>query len=364
MHKLARIAFLAALFAAIVSLPTLNAQEDNESAGDEAKQESKVVETKVEVDSSLDLDAESAIASEQPKLSFLFSGGNPGSIEELKLMEAQFDKLTKKLFPATVNIQVGPSQGSGVVVSSDGYILTAAHVIQKPGQVAFVYFPDRKKRYIADTLGVNSGAIDSGMLKLRNPDGESFPTIDLGISDKLKLGQWVMAVGHPGGFDIKRGLVTRVGRVVSATEGVIRTDCTLVGGDSGGPLIDMNGDLIGIHSRIGGSLIDNLHVPVDQFSSNWDKLAKGLLLHERPNLGIDIVDDTNEVEAVVEGRSGDKAGLRTGDKIIKIDGFEVADKADIGVALKGILPRQKLNMVVLRKDKKVEIKLTVGVARR
>ncbi|MEL7497322.1 MAG: trypsin-like peptidase domain-containing protein [Planctomycetota bacterium] len=350
------------LISVFVSQPVWAQENQPESSAPQAEQIT-VVEGVIQ---SQQEEGTEEISTDAPKLEFLFDGGNPSNVEELKLMETRFADLTEKLFPATVNIQVGQSQGSGVVVSSDGVVLTAAHVIGKPGEIAVIYFPDRKKRYLADTLGVNSGAIDSGMLKIRNPKGEVFPTIDLGVSNELNLGQWVMAVGHPGGFNVQRGLVARVGRIVGATDGVVRTDCTLVGGDSGGPLIDMNGDLIGIHSRIGGSLIDNLHVPVDQFSENWDKLAQGLLLHARPNLGINIVDDTNEVQEVAKGRSADKAGIKPGDKIIQLEGIDIENAADLGAAIRELelLPRQKIKVVILRDDKEKKVDLVVGTRSR
>ena len=300
----------------------------------------------------------SAAATAEP-LEFLFNGESPTSIEQLKAMEERFATLTDKLFPATVNIQLGSSQGSGVVVTSDGYILTAAHVIGGPDQVATIRFPDGTK-YSADTLGVSPGPIDSGMLKIRNPDNKMFPYIDLGISDETKEGQWVMAVGHPGGINADRGLVARVGRIVSKSNRVLVTDCTLVGGDSGGPLIDMNGSLIGIHSRIGSSLANNLHVPVDQYSDNWDKLADGLILSGRPSLGFDVVDQTNEIESVREGRAAAEAGLQPGDLIIKIDGAPITNRDDIGAAIKTLLPNQKIDIVVLRDEEEKTFRVKVG----
>jgi hypothetical protein len=84
-----------------------------------------------------------------------------------------------------------------------------------------------------------------------------------------------MAIGHPGGFRPNRQPVLRVGRVLQSTQFVIRSDAAVVGGDSGGPLFDMNGRVVGIHSRIGGSMTDNFHVPVKTYRDTWDRLAKG-----------------------------------------------------------------------------------------
>ncbi|MDG1512636.1 MAG: trypsin-like peptidase domain-containing protein [Mariniblastus sp.] len=302
---------------------------------------------------------------------FLFSGEAPKTIEQLRQMETRFAEVSERVKAATVNIQMSQSQGSGVVVSSDGYILTAAHVIGDPNQSAKITFlndldEDGKPKVVfarAETLGIDRG-IDSGMLKIVEKKGEEndFPYIDIAISAELNEGQWVMAVGHPGGLDKARGMVTRIGRILSASSRVIRTDCTLVGGDSGGPLIDMNGDLIGIHSRIGSELVDNLHVPADVYSENWDSLAKALILDGTPSLGINVVDDTNVIKEVSEGRAADKAGLKVGDIILEIDSIDVTDKASLGKAIKelNLKPNSKIEIVVLREAKEKELELKVG----
>ncbi len=291
----------------------------------------------------------------------LFSGKAPADVDELLLLEKHFAELAEKVKPATVNIQMGGSQGSGVVVSSDGYILTAAHVIGPPNREAIITFPNGD-RVRAKTLGV-SNSVDSGMLKIKEDQGESFPYLDLGLSSDLKLGQWVMAVGHPGGKDQARGLVVRVGRIITKQNRVLKTDCTLVGGDSGGPLLDMRGDVIGIHSRIGQDLTENLHVPVDQYSENWDRMAKAVILDGRPGkLGIDIVDETNEVKGVIEKGAADKAGIKKGDVIIKFGGKKIEDKDDISSTVKSLdlRPNDKITIVVLRDGEEEKLQLTVA----
>ncbi len=343
----------------LISAPAF-AQEDAE--GDKPAAENQSAETS-DNDSglpeiSIDLPLEIETNEDQE---FLFDGGVPESLAQLRAMESRFEKLTEQLMPATVNIQMGASQGSGVVVTDDGYILTAAHVIGKPNQNARIIFPDGR-RFQAETLGVNSGRIDSGMLKIINPKNKSFPYVQLGISETLELGQWVMAIGHPGGIDKSRGLVTRVGRIVSKTDRVLRTDCTLVGGDSGGPLFDMNGQLIGIHSRIGLKLSDNFHVPVDQYSDNWDKLAQGLILNGRPSLGFDVVGQSNVVKSVKEKTAAAKAGLKVGDTIMKIEDQDVADKEEMISAITELklLPNQKITIRIKREDEQQDLDFVVG----
>ena len=311
----------------------------------------------------------------------LFSGRVPESVDELKFMEAHFAQLAESVFPATVNIQMGQSQGSGVVVSSDGYILTAAHVIgSTPGRTALITFmvDGKEKKILAETLGVQAGSVDSGMLKIkegkaryswpnstgrpikkgRRFEGE-YPYVDIGLSQDLNMGQWVLAVGHPGGIDKARGLVVRVGRIIDNRKTSLRTDCTLVGGDSGGPLFDMNGDVIGIHSRIGQNLTDNLHVPADVYSEKWDLMTAGVVINGRGTLGFSVVDDTNEIENVVPKGPAEKAGMKTGDVVIKAGRTKISNRKELSDALKEleVWPNKIIRLVIQRGDEEKQLKL-------
>jgi S1-C subfamily serine protease len=198
----------------------------------------------------------------------------PESVEELREIEQHVKKVLDKVLPSVVSVQVGKGQGSGVIINEDGTILTAGHVSGKPKQEDDVYvtfYPQKTVK--GETLGRNT-SIDSGMMKIAKKG--KYPALEMGKSADLKVGQWVVAVGHPGGFRNNRGPVVRVGRVLETNAFVIRTDCTLVGGDSGGPLFDMQGRVVGIHSRIGGlHITDNMHVPVDTFRETFAKLADG-----------------------------------------------------------------------------------------
>ena len=196
----------------------------------------------------------------------------PENADDLRDIEKHVQKVLQKVMPAVVGVRVGFGQGSGVIVKEDGTILTAGHVSGTPNKNAVVVLRDGNLRK-GKTLGQNKG-IDSGMIKIS--DEGKYPFLEMGKSSELKPGQWVIAIGHPGGFRPNRTPVVRVGRILFANAFVIRTDCTLVGGDSGGPLFDMQGRVIGIHSRIGGlAITENLHVPVDTYRQTWDKLAKG-----------------------------------------------------------------------------------------
>ena len=131
--------------------------------------------------------------------------------------------------------------------------------------------PDGKELK-AKTLGMNAN-MDSGMLKIT--DEGKYPHVELGHSGDLKIGQWCITLGHPNGLQPNRPPVLRAGRILTMRDDAIETDCTIVGGDSGGPLLDTNGRVIGIHSRISDDVIDNYHVPIDTFRDTWDHLAAG-----------------------------------------------------------------------------------------
>src|SRR5690606_18933696 len=138
-----------------------------------------------------------------------------------------------------------------------------------------------------------------------------------------------VATGHPGGYEKGRQPVLRFGRVLNNQDTVITSDCTLVGGDSGGPLFDMQGRVIGINSRIAGPLNANMHVPVKTFRDTWDRLAAaeawGSMPGNAPILGVQGSPDSKEprIEKVFSGLPADEAGVRVGDLVLEFDGKKV-----------------------------------------
>ena len=123
----------------------------------------------------------------------------------------------------------------------------------------------------------------------------------LGQAKILLPGMWCIATGHPGGYNGQRGTVTRVGRILHVRKDAIITDCALIGGDSGGPLFDIAGRLIAVHSRIGNDVADNLHVQVDHYDYSWDRLVQrkawGYLAGFKPVLGVSAEPNTNLAKA-------------------------------------------------------------------
>jgi serine protease Do len=209
------------------------------------------------------------------------NAGNPPTVEAPKdvagfqALESQIKAVVAKALPSMVGIHISGSSGSGVIVSEDGLVMTAGHVVGKPGQDVTFFFSDGKTAK-GKTLGMYASA-DAGMMKITDPG--KWPFVEKGQSAALKPGTWCVAIGHPLGYQPGRPPVVRLGRVLHAGDGVIQTDCPLVGGDSGGPLLSLEGKVIGINSRIGGPTDVNLHVPVDIFNANWDRLLKGEAWH-------------------------------------------------------------------------------------
>lgn len=194
--------------------------------------------------------------------------------ESLAAIEERVTSLQERLVRATVALRAGPSSGSGVIISAEGLVLTAAHVVGRPGNPCAVRLWD--ERVIAgQTLG-SFPAADLALVKFDPP--ADLPVASLGDSAMLRRGQWVVATGHPLGVRVGRPAVLRVGRVVmlprpSRTgaprpEAKIQTDAPLISGDSGGPLWDLNGNVVAIHSMVsnfpGQFEGISLHVPINQ----------------------------------------------------------------------------------------------------
>ena len=196
---------------------------------------------------------------------------SPKDLAGLHAMEKRIEAVAAKVVPAVVGIRIGSSAGSGVIVSADGIVMTAGHVVGRPGQPVVFTFADGKTAK-GTTLGVFAAA-DAGLMKITDPGKRPF--VVLGHSDSIKSGMWCVAIGHPLGYQAGRPPVVRVGRILQKNDDLIQTDCPLVGGDSGGPLLDLDGKVIGINSRIAGPTDVNLHVPVDIFRKYWDRLLKG-----------------------------------------------------------------------------------------
>jgi serine protease Do len=285
----------------------------------------------------------------------------PANLDDLRQIESHIRKLLKTVGPATVHVQVGFANGSGVVVSKEGHVLTAAHVSGSPGRPARITFPDGQQ-VDGVSLGNYRGA-DAGLIQITE-QGE-WPVVPMGASTELKGGEWCFALGHPGGFDAERGPVLRVGRVRSATPPTVWTDCALLGGDSGGPLFDMSGRVIGIHSRIGRPIELNYHVAIDAFHATWDALAAGK--EWRPAvamLGVRTEPDTlgARVVEIAPDSGAARSPLLPGDVIRRLDEEDVADPESLGTLIRRKKPDQTIRLRIVRGAEELEIEATLGQA--
>jgi serine protease Do len=303
------------------------------------------------------------MAALQQHLKQVFAGENPAGVADLKAMQSHVQKLTAKLIECTVGVQVGAAQGSGVLISKDGYVLTAAHVAGTPNKDVIFLFPDGRMMR-GKTLGLNR-TMDAGLMKINEPD-ETFPFVEMGVSEGLQLGQWCLATGHPGGYQADRQPVLRLGRIVFLDNSAVTTDCTLVGGDSGGPLFNMDGKVIGINSRISGPLTANMHVPVDAFKTNWERLMKGDAWGHYPGQEpfIGVRGEANVKEAkvahVYSGSPAEKAGLKAGDLILAVDGAELPDFASLSAAVSDHQPGDRIRLKVQRGEEELSLRLVIG----
>lgn len=309
----------------------------------------------------------------------------PEDVDELKALQDRVKTVVDKCTPSTVGITIGFGAGSGVIVSEDGLVLTAAHVITgedlsgksapyEAGKSCSIVLPDGK-RVKAKTLGVNSDN-DVGMVQIteKGPNDGKWPFLPVAKSAALKKGQWVVSLGHPGGPKEGRPPVVRLGRVESNTKDLVRSNCTLVGGDSGGPLFDLDGNVIGIHSRIGFTLAQNIHVPTEQFKAQWDKLVAGEVfgrVAKKPAstavLGVvfpeDEEDDAWITEEVESDTPAGKAGIKAGDTITKFNSESVKSVKRLRELLKDKKPDDVVKVTVRRGTMTMTLSVTLGSKR-
>lgn len=294
-------------------------------------------------------------------------------LADLAKLESKVEAVSKKVMPATVALlaEKTGSSGSGVITSADGLILTAAHVVQGVEELEVV-FPNGEQ-VTGKVLGANYSK-DIAMVQIvgKGP----WPFAERGVSKSLVAGDWVVALGHSAGFDAGRTPPVRFGRVVSKGPGnFLTTDCTLIGGDSGGPLFDLDGKIVGINSSIGVSLTNNNHAGIDGFKEDWDRIKAGeawgeLSMNafanpEMPTLGIVMGIPGGEkgvpVAGVAPRSPSAAAGVRAGDVIQNLDGSPVRNGNQLKVMLAKRQPGDKVKLGIVRDRKTFEVE--VGLVR-
>ena len=267
------------------------------------------------------------------------------------------------------------STGSGFIFSADGYIVTNAHVVDESNEVT-VRLSD-KREFIAKVVGTDKRT-DVALLKIEAKD---LPRVGIGDPDKLKVGEWVVAIGKPFGLEntMTAGIVSAKGRDLPQENLVpfIQTDVAINPGNSGGPLFNMKGEVVGInsliYSRTGGYMGLAFAVPIDIAMNAVSQLReKGRVTRGR--IGVQIQELTKESAeafglkqangALVNGVEKDgpsaKAGVESGDIILKVDGREVRSSNDLPRIITAIRPGTKIMLTVWRKGAQKDIAVTVA----
>ena len=272
--------------------------------------------------------------------------------------------------------QVG--QGSGFIISSDGYILTNNHVVGNADKIV-VTLNDGRKFDDAKLIGTDPKS-EVAVIRI---DGENLPVVELGDSDKLEIGEWVIAVGNPFGLTetVTVGVVSAKGRTVGITdegyEDFIQTDAAINPGNSGGPLLDLDGRAIGINTAIfsqsGGYMGIGFAIPIDMAKEiknqliESGKVTRGYLGIYMDNVDQDIAEffelelaDGVLVSRVVENSPADKAGLKKRDIILKLNGKVIEDLHDLRNAVSLMVPGTRVTLDILRDGEEKEIRVKIG----
>ena len=291
----------------------------------------------------------------------------PRTKQDLLAIQNALVESLERARKATVSISLAQGFGSGVIVSPEGLILTAAHVTGGVDEEMTVILNDGSE-HKAVSMGLVS---DTDAAMLRIVDEGVYPYVVINKEDDYGLGHWIFALGHSGGFDQVRGPVVRLGRIVKDSESTLHTDCKVIGGDSGGPLFDMAGRLVGIHSRVAHSMEQNMHVPMREYLKHWDALKENEFIGdgpfvERPVKGSGFLgfvstytDDGLLVGKVLEGGPAFKAGITSGDIILQMEGEDIISKDGFREMLKEKASGERVVLVVLRdgEQKTIEVKL-------
>lgn len=295
------------------------------------------------------------------------------SIDDFIAIQDRVQKVLENSKLATVGILITNGQGgsgSGVIISEDGYVMTAGHVSGEVGTKLKIVLSDGE-HLDGEALGSVLYA-DAGLAKI-NAGDRKFPFAKLGDAGAMNPGDWCFVLAHPGGIDEERGLVLRIGRVIRRQTNTIQTDCKLVGGDSGGPLFDLDGNVVGINSRISMQLAENFHVTVRTFKRYWESLKSGEVkanptpaseIERKGYLGVAKIAHARGVKLTLVQRDSpaQRAGLRPGDVITAIDGEKVLGSYDFSKRIRTIQPGKTFRLTMERDSTISEIDVTMGDA--
>ena len=281
----------------------------------------------------------------------------------------------RKQVPQQQEEEVARGVGSGFIISQDGYVLTNTHVIDGASEV-YVKLTD-KREFKAKVIGADKRT-DVAVLKI---EGSKLPRLTIGDSEKIKAGEWVIAIGSPFDLDntVTAGIVSAKARDTGDFLPLIQTDVAVNPGNSGGPLINMRGEVIGINSQIysrsGGYMGISFAIPIDEAMRVAEQLkASGSVTRGR--IGVQIGDLSKEVAAsigltkaqgavvqkVESGGPAEKAGIQDGDVILKVNGIAVDKSNELRRIVGAIKPGSKAIISIWRKGSAREVTVLVAEA--
>ncbi len=278
--------------------------------------------------------------------------------------------------PAPRGPQRRGGQGSGFIIDNDGTILTNYHVVDGAQKIV-VTLADGKS-HNAKVIGKDQKS-DIAVIKI--DAGHALPAANLGDSDRLEVGEWVMAIGNPFGLDhsVTSGIVSAKGRNIGAGpyDNFIQTDASINPGNSGGPLINLRGEVVGINTAIfsqsGGNIGIGFAIPANSVKELLPQLRdKGKVV--RGFIGTSVQKVTAEIAEsmglkqvrgalvadVIKGGPAERAGLKSGDIIVEFDRKEIKDSSDLPLQVARVAPGMSVQIKVLRDGKEVTLPLTVG----
>ena len=287
----------------------------------------------------------------------------PQGIEDLVAIQERLRSLLPQTKAALVSIEAMDGAGSGVIVSEDGLVLTAAHVIGTTGKKMFVRLPDGK-RAPAVSLG-GSEISDAGMLQITKK--KKWPFVQMAASNTSEVGDWCFGLGHPGGFDKKRGIVVRIGKVIANKDETMQTDSRLLGGDSGGPLFDFEGRLIAIHSRVSQLPDQNFHVPIDCFHANWNFFKnQDLITYEKMQAGGFFGVECEYTEAglvvrdVIPSSAAQQAGVQINDILVSVNDKQIDSREEFIILISSMMPGELAKVKLVRNGAEFSVKVNLG----
>jgi len=262
-------------------------------------------------------------------------------------------------------------QGSGFVISPDGYILTNHHVAENAKDIKVKF--QGGQEYVATVVGTDPSS-DVALLKIKVD--KEIPYLKLGNSDTAKVGDWVMAVGNPLGLGhtVTAGIISGKERDISEQlqEEFLQTDASINPGNSGGPLVGMNGEVLGMNTAIvSGANSVGFAIPASYIQNVVEQLRdKGKVA--RGYLGVNMSSLSEEgrkllgieggalLVQVEDGSPASKAGLKEGDVVVKIDEDAISDQRDLLRAVAGKAPGNKVQVQILRQGKPQSVEVALG----